>query len=338
MNKFILKIRVLLLAGLVFIILMPFFYGGKNGELVVTKFEIEKGENTWAVASNLKEAGLIDGRMGFLIYIYKEGLQKEIKAGEYNLNSGLMIEEIAKIITRGEVVEEDTSIKLTFPEGWDTKQMAARLEKNGFSKDKFLELVSDSNNFSVDYEFLANIPKENGLEGYLFPDTYFFDPTLEDDEAIVRKMLDNFDEKLSEGFRSEIKKQGKTIYDILTMASILEGEVRSKEDRKIVSGIFWNRLESGQAFQSCATLAFILGENKKQYSYADTRVDSLYNTYLYPGLPPGPISNPGLDAIEAAIYPVDTNYNYFLSNPETGETVFSRTLDEHNINKIKNGL
>jgi UPF0755 protein len=119
------------------------------------------------------------------------------------------------------------------------------------------------------------------------------------------------------------------------MASIIEKEVRSTSDMKIVSGIFWNRIKNGQALQSCATLAYVLGVNKAQYSLEDTKVDSLYNTYKYRGLPPGPIANPGLDAITAAIYPESTNYNYFLSDPATGKTIYSKTLDEHNANKYK---
>ena len=122
------------------------------------------------------------------------------------------------------------------------------------------------------------------------------------------------------------------------MASIIEREVRSDEDRKVVSGIFWNRIKAGQALQSCATLSFILGVSKKQYSIADTQIKSPYNTYLNTGLPPGPISNPGLSTIEAAINPQDSQFNYFLSDPETGLTIFSKSFEEHNANKAKYGL
>ncbi|MDP2736501.1 MAG: endolytic transglycosylase MltG, partial [bacterium] len=133
----------------------------------------------------------------------------------------------------------------------------------------------------------------------------------------------------------EIKKQNKTIFEIVTMASIIEKEVRSTDDMKIVSGIFWNRIKNGQGLESCATLAYILGVNKPQYSVEDTKIDSPYNTYKYRGLPPGPIANPGFNAINAAVYPENTNYNYFLSDPETGKTIFSKILDEHNANKYK---
>jgi len=119
------------------------------------------------------------------------------------------------------------------------------------------------------------------------------------------------------------------------MASLIEKEVRTSEDMKIISGIFWQRIENRQGLESCATLAYILGVNKPQYSVVDTKIDSPYNTYKHRGLPPSPIANPGLNAITAAIYPKETDYNYFLSDPATGQTIFSRTLGEHNLNKAK---
>ena len=119
------------------------------------------------------------------------------------------------------------------------------------------------------------------------------------------------------------------------MASILEREVKSDEDRAIVSGIFWKRLESNYPLESCATIAYILEIDKWRYSVEETRIESPYNTYLNVGLPPTPINNPGLSAIEAAVYPEYTDYNFFLTDPETGVTIFSKTFDEHNANKRK---
>ena len=323
------------------IVVVFFVFGGneKNEDVKVLDFSIEKGENAWTISRKLKKEKLIDGRLNFIFIIYRTGKQKEIKAGKYLLNSNLSEAEIVSIITAGKTIEKQNQKKITFPEGWTAEQMAGRFSQNGFAENEFLELNKKPKYFEekYGYDFLKTIPSGKNLEGFLFPDTYFFgvDFSAED---IIKKMLDNFDKKLSDDLRVEIKKQNKTIYEIITMASILEREVKSLEDKKVVSGIFWQRLKNGQAFQSCATLAYILGENKKQYSYEDTRIKSLYNTYLYPGLPPGPISNPGLDAIIATIYPTKTDYNYFLSNPETGKTVFSKTLDEHNLNKLKNGL
>jgi UPF0755 protein len=119
------------------------------------------------------------------------------------------------------------------------------------------------------------------------------------------------------------------------MASIIQKEVTSEADMKTVSGIFWNRIKSGQGLESCATLAYILGVNKPIYSLEDTQIDSPFNTYRNQGLPPAPISNPGAQAIIAAVYPDETDYVFFLSRPDTGETVFSRTYEEHLANKDK---
>lgn len=299
--------------------------------------QIEKGDNAVVIGKKLEREKLISKDVYFIVYVWSRGLNKKIIAGEYEIAPGLTIPEIARIITRGEIIS--TQIKITFPEGWTNKEMELRITNNELRTDDFNSLTSQPAFFQekYGYAFLDRLPEGATLEGFLFPDTYFFskDAMAED---IIQKMLENFENKLLPELQQEIKSQGKTVHEIITMASIIEGEVRSDSDRKIVSGIFWNRIKNGQALQSCATLAFVLGENKKQYSFADTRVESPYNTYLNRDLPPGPISNPGLAAITAAIYPTETNYNYFLSDPATGVTIFSKTLDEHNANKVKYGL
>lgn len=134
---------------------------------------------------------------------------------------------------------------------------------------------------------------------------------------------------------TEIAAQKKALHEIIIMASITEGEVQTDDDRKIVAGLFWNRLSIGMALGSDATLEYALGTNDKQHTIAQTKINSPYNTYLYKGLPPGPVSNPGISAINAAIYPTDSPYNYFLSDPKTGQTIFSKTFDEHVANKTK---
>jgi UPF0755 protein len=301
------------------------------------EFKIEKGENTLKIGENLEEEKIISGKYYFAYYIWKSGLKGKIVAGKYILPPHLSIPEIAVIITTGEI--QSGQIKITFPEGWMIKDMKERLRNNNFNVDKFDDLVTNPPYFSdkYGYEFLSQVPKGKNLEGYLFPDTYYFGKNATSEE-MIKKMLDNFNDKLTPDLQTEINSQGKTIYEIVTMASIIEGEVKSAEDRKIVSGIFWNRIKNGQALQSCATLAFVLGENKKQYSFEDTRVESPYNCYLNKGLPPGPINNPGLVSIMAAIYPIATDYNYFLTDPATGKTIFSKTIEEHNANKLKYGL
>ena len=229
-------------------------------------------------------------------------------------------------------------------EGWNIMEMANYLESEGiFEKDEFIRATKIENH-EIDllarFSFLADKPKEADLQGYLYPDTYriFTDAKPED---LVIRMLENFDRKLNQELRDEIVNQEKSIYEILTMAALIEKEApinyisSDNYHAKMISGIFWQRIRSGQALQSCATLAYILGVNKEIYSIADTRVESPYNTYLHRGLPPGPITNPGILAIEAAIYPIYNDYNFFLTPTGTRDIIYSRTHDEHVLNKAK---
>lgn len=222
--------------------------------------------------------------------------------------------QLANELAAGEVASREVAILIR--EGLSVKEINDQLKKDGY-------LLDDS--------FLKQAA---GYEGYLFPDTYrvYKDFTAKD---LIDKMRANFERKLTADLRADIKNSGHSEKEIIIMASILQKEVRTEEEMKIVSGIFWDRIKIGQALQSCATLAYILGVNKAQYSYEDTQIVSPYNTYLHRDLPPGPVSNPGLVAIKAAIDPTKTDYNYFLSRPDTGETVFSVTLDEHNAAKAK---
>lgn len=302
----------------------------------VQKFIIGRGEDFLVVGKRLEQEGLIVGDKYFAFYFLTHGDYQDIRAGEYALNGQLTIPEIAEIITRKNagVVQ----IRVTFPEGWTMKQMAARLTENKLPGEEFLALAkSPTDGIRARFPFLDKLPAGASLEGYLFPDTYDFYPeaTAED---VVNKLLQTFEKKIYLRFSSDIETSDRSLVELVTMASIIEGEVQTSEDRRIVSGLFWNRIENDHALQSCATIAYVLGEKKKQYSFDDTRVPSPYNTYLNPGLIPGPISNPGVDAFEAALKPDQTGYVYFLTDPATGKTIFSKTIDEHNANKAKYGL
>ena len=247
----------------------------------------------------------------------------------------MTIPEIVQVLSVGEVVSNE--VKVTFPEGTSAKEMADILKKKGFDGDGFLKNINSGTGVAANYDFLKSNPEKANLEGFLFPDTYIFFKTAKPEE-IASRMLINFDEKLTPKMRENIQSQGKNIFDVVTMASILEKEVRTAEDMKIASGIFWDRIGAGMPLQSCATIAYVLGTEKKQYSIEDTRTPSPYNTYINKGLPPGPIDNPGMNSIFAAIYPTKTEFNYFLTDPATGKTIFSKTLEEHNASKAKYGL
>ncbi|MFA7663080.1 MAG: endolytic transglycosylase MltG, partial [Patescibacteria group bacterium] len=169
--------------------------------------------------------------------------------------------------------------------------------------------------------------------GYIFPDTYHITTTATAEE-IMDKALSNFGNKLTPELRAEIKAQGKTIYEIITLASIVENEVAKAEDMKIVAGIFWNRLDIGMGLQSDATINYITSGKTTRPTADDLKIDSPYNTYKYRGLPPGPIANPGIASIEAVINPTKTDYLYFLTTPDK-QTIFSKTFEEHVAAKNK---
>jgi len=324
-------LSVVVLAVLYFHNQVYFSHGVSQSDKI---FEIKKGEGGSEIAARLASDGIISGKIHFVYYLRINDLAAKILPGNYQLSGKLTIPEIVVVLTE----KKDEFMKITFPEGWTVAQMAERLTANNLPGADFSAIARNpSGELLAKFDFFNSLPKGQNLEGYLFPDTYFFSKDATG-SGIAQKMLNNFADKLTPEIRAEIVAQNKNLYQILTMASILEGEVKSAEDRKIVSGLFWDRFANGQALQSCATVAFVLGEKKKQYSFEDTRIVSPYNTYLNKGLIPGPISNPGLVSILAALHPTETQYNYFLSDPKTGETIFSKTLDEHNANKVKYGL
>jgi UPF0755 protein len=319
--------------GLFYIYNQIYFSHGIESSSVM--FSITKGEGNGEIATNLKEKKLISQKIYFWLYLKKHNLLDKIYPGEYPLNGNLTIPEIAAIITNPQKV----FITVTFPEGWTTQQMADRLSANGFDGAAFLELVNNpSEDILSQFSILTKKPKGVTLEGYLFPDTYKFSKEATPD-GILKKILNNTELKITDEIRKEASDQNKSIFQILTMASILEKEVSTVNDFKIVSGIFWKRIAIGQALQSDATLEYVLKTNVLQHSVAETKTDSPYNTYMYKGLPPGPISNPGINTILAALNPTDTDYNYFLTDPKNkSNTVYAKTYAEHVANKQKFGL
>lgn len=289
-------------------------------------FNVEKGQSSKEIAMNLEKNGLILWGPVFRVYVSLRGLAGKLQAGTFELHSSENIPQIVGKLVSGNTIK----IKITVPEGFTLKKIEERIGQ--YFEEISLSQFSPAD-FKEKFSFLNDVPVKASLEGFLFPDTYFFVPGTED-KKIAETFLENFDKKLAPELREEIRKQNKSVFEIITMASLVEKEVRTLEDKKIVSGIFWKRLKIKMALESCATIAYILNIDKWQYSFEDTRTVSPYNTYLNRGLPPGPISNPGIDSITAALYPQNSDYWYWLSTPE-GKTIFSKTLEEHNIAKVK---
>ncbi len=335
MKKFLITVillAVIAISGFLYFRSQIYYSHGANDTNVI--FKIEKGEGNSEIASNLEDRGIISNKVYFWVYLRTHGLLNRIYPGEYLLNGKMTIPEVAMIITNSEKAYE----KVLFVEGLTAKQMSEELGKHGFDGEDFLSLVNNPPKEIISqFPILADRPIGTSLEGFLFPDTFYFSKDATP-EGILKKILDNTENKITSEVRNEIKSQEKTIYEIMTMASIIEREVASDVDRELVSGIFWNRIGIGQPLQSDATLTYILEDKKSQHSIEQTKIDSPYNSYENKGLPPGPIANPGYSSILAAINPEDTDYNYFLSDPNTGKTIFSVTFEEHVANKAKYGL
>jgi len=317
------------------ILLINSIFLPSNKEIEAKLFTIEKGQAVKEIALNLKNNNLIKDPYVFIVYAIISGKYSKIQAGEYLISSQMSTSKIVNLFSNGEVNKE----KVTVIEGWDLRDIARYLkEKNIATEEKVYAITGnpagENESTNVDnYSFLSDKPENLSLEGYLFPDTYYIDKG-DNVESIINKMLNNFDSKLTPDLRDEIKRQDKTIFEIVTMASIIEKEVRTLKDKKMVSGILWKRMDSGMRLQVDASILYAEDKVGLKIYTKDTQIDSPYNTYRVDGLPLGPISNPGMDSIIAAIYPTKTAYYYYLSAPD-GKTIFSKTLEEHNNNKNK---
>ena len=293
----------ILIAAIIFFVLAGFsgfFLSAPKNFPSGAAIVIEKGTGLAEISDKLKKEGFIKNKYAFALYARVFNKSKKIKYGKYLFNEPVSIFSLLSRFTKGEFGFKP--VKVTVAEGLTVKKIA--------------ELLGDFENFDKE-EFLEKTGK---LEGYLFPDTYLFLPFAET-EQIIGTMTDNFK-----------KKAGDVGKDIVIMASLIEKEVPDSDDRKIVSGILWKRLKLGMALQVDAVFPYITG--KQKVLLEDLKIDSPYNTYLHKGLPPGPISNPGLDAIEAAKNPKETPYLYYLSGKD-GKTRFAKTFSEHLRNKEK---
>lgn len=307
----------------------PSFSGTKE-------IEISKGMGVLDIATLLKEKEIIHSRWFFVGYAFVKRDSGRMQSGAYSFPP-LPLSHVEKNIVLG-----GAKVIIVIPEGWTSQDIESYLkEKKISSPEKFHTLSSQEGiaHFGGEFSFLREIPRDAGLEGFLFPDTYVSRETASA-EGVIHSFLKNFDEKLTPELRASIAQQGKTMYQIITMASLIEKEVVSDDDRAVVSGILWKRISFGIPLQVDATIHFVKEQNGMvsgtdgKISLIDTKIDSLYNTYKYIGLPKGPIGNPGISAIKAAIHPRVSPYVYYLSAP-SGKTIFSVTLDEHNAAKAK---
>jgi len=298
-----------------------------------TLFNIEDGSGLKEISNQLKDKEIINSAEYFVLYTKLKGLENKIQAGKFKIPPNISLD----ILLNKLQDPEQEYKKITIPEGYTVYQIARKLEEsNLINKDEFLKIAKNGL-----AEFAIDDNSENtiySLEGYIFPDTYYIPNGFEEDE-IIKMTLKKFNEVFSDRYRERAKELKMSINEILTIASLIEKEAANDNERKTIAGVIYNRLKNNMPLQIDASVIYAItkGENHiNRLLYKDLEFDSLYNTYKYRGLPPGPIASPGIASIEAALYPEEHEYFYYVLNDD--KHVFSKTYNEHlkNIKNISN--
>lgn len=281
--------------------------------------KIPSGTNFQKISDSLSQKGLIDNRTLFRLMGVLSGKDQKIQSGLYKIPHELSTWQILNYLTNG----NNITVKVTLPEGISAHKIAGILQETvEIDSAKFMSLVNDSG-------FAHSLGvKADCLEGYLIPETYYFGWKMPEEEIIkflVNKTLRLFD---ADSVQQQLAQLNMPVNKILTLASIIEGEVQVDSERALVSSVYHNRLDRGWLLQADPTIQYILPDGPRRLTYRDLEIDSPYNTYKYPGLPPTPINNPGEKSIFAALYPAETRYIYFVATGDGGHR-FSRTASEH---------
>ncbi|KAA0207071.1 endolytic transglycosylase MltG [Candidatus Uhrbacteria bacterium] len=304
-------------------------------------FTVDAGRSGREVVADLAAVGIIPSAWRYRLYGYLDRSVSRPKAGAYQLRPGQSYREIARTLAIGPARRE---VEVRIVEGWTVDQIASHLESAyGVSAATTTALIGRAANRSpfdetlrADYPFLRGLPRNRSLEGYLFPDTYrVWGDQLPD--GLVRKQLDEFGARFATTTVGTQSAPLKTLDEVVILASIVEAEVREPRDRRLVAGIFLNRLQIGMPLQTDASISYLTGSGRARSTAADLAIDSPFNTYKYPGLPPAPINNPGEDVIRAVLDPAPSDYFYFLSDA-AGNTYYARTLEEHAANRRRAGF
>ena len=297
------------------------FRGYSESEAFV---EIPGGAGSRAIGDRLIAAGIVRDRLTYRVALWRSGHARRLKAGEYRFDGEMTPLEVLDKIARGDVF----LLNLTFREGLTITEMAQVFEMNGFGPAKSFGAAAG------DASLIQNLDASaRDLEGYLFPDTYAL-PRGADASRVVRAMVDRFQQVLTPETRKAAEARGLTVRQLVTLASIVEKETAKPEERPLVAAVYSNRLKIGMGLQCDPTVIYALqraGRYDGNLRRDDLQFDSPYNTYRYPGLPPGPIAAPGKGSLEAAAAPADVDFVYFVSRND-GSHEFARTLDEHNRN------
>jgi UPF0755 protein len=300
-------------------------------------FSVHPGDNDTSIADRLQAKGLIHNTLLFRLDARLRGLASVLRPGYYTLHRNMSIDQIVRALA----VFHDPLIRITIPEGWRAGQIAARLQQHGISGAAFLHAIEHPH-FNVG--FPTGRPAGSSLEGFLFPDTYYV-PRHYSGTAFARLMVQQFTRMFTPAMRRMAHRAGYSVFQIVTIASIIEREAHVAAERRIIASVYYNRLHAHMLLQADPTVQYALVQDrnwrqvrswwpvlKSQAEYRS--VHSAYNTYLHPGLPPGPICNPGLASLKAALAPAQTRYFFFVATGH-GRHVFARTYAQQLANIAK---
>mgnify|MGYP003495351711 CR=1 FL=1 len=341
MNK---RIRIIILIAIILVIIgMIANYAYKKYQIYLNEYEgteftkgtdveviIPEGSSVKAIATILKEKGLIQFEIAFVNRVKDSEYRGKLKYGTYTLNTGMNTGQMIEVIAGGAKPWKT----ITIPEGYSVEMIGAKLEEEGIcTREEFLNALNISD---YDYDFLDTVPNNSELkyklQGFLFPATYGI---MEDDtpEDIVNEMLQKFDSEYTEEDQARADELGFSTFEVVTQGAIVEREAKIEEERPTIAGVINNRLDSGMKLEMCPTVLYVVTNGMYDLglvSAEDTKVDSPYNTYMYEGLPVGPICNPGKASIEAILYPDTHNYFFYHVYDETiGNHIFTETYEEH---------
>ncbi|HHT42378.1 MAG TPA: endolytic transglycosylase MltG [Firmicutes bacterium] len=283
---------------------------------------VQPGMNTRQIAELLEEEGIISNPALFQIMVRLESAEHHLQAGAYLLSPEMRPLEIIDHLRSGRV----TTVRVIIPEGFEIKQIAALLAEKGLAdRERFIELASDAHSVFGE-ELPIDLPIAS-LEGYLFPDTYYFSEG-QTEEDLIGQMVSRFVQVAEEEVVPLLEESGLTLHEVVTLASIVEREIMVHEERAIVASVYLNRLAVDMPLQADPTVRYVTEEERPIVLYRDLEIDSPYNTYRYRGLPPGPIASPGLASMLAVLNPAETNYFFFVSRRD-GTHEFTETYSEH---------
>ncbi len=334
--------KIALLLGVFFLLLAGFlawfvpsaFFGTPGSSMI--DVSLPEGTDSKQVAQILAHKGIIASAWGYEIYSLIDRPAKNPKPGNYTVAPGASYRDLARVFALGPKRDE---ISIRILEGHTLDDVAKELSTHGVTLDEFSDLVGSralEKQFAPalreQFEFLSDLPPDATLEGYLFPDTY----RVWKDQlplGFAFKQLQAF-AKNTEGFAVEADAQGRDLHEIVIMASLVEKEGRTPEERRMIAGIIQNRLKMGMRLQLDSTVNYLTGSGRARSSLEDLEIESPYNTYQNAGLPPGPICNPGKDSLEAALRPRASDY-YFYLHDDQGKVYYARNLEEHIANRYQ---